>query len=73
MSSVLELNCWILGHDPRRVFSVEVPSSKTVSHLRMAIKNEEKPELDAIIAGSLDLWKVTNLIQHTDNDEFIYL
>jgi hypothetical protein len=44
-----------------------------VSHLRMAIKTEEKPELDAITAGSLDLWKVTNLIQHTDNDEFIYL
>jgi hypothetical protein len=32
-------NCWILDDDPCHVLSVEVPSSKTVSHLRKTIKN----------------------------------
>src|ERR1700683_5724200 len=73
MSTILELTCWILGHDPLRVFSVEVPSSKTVSYLRKAIKDEKKPVFDEITADSLDLWKVSNLIQHTDNDELISL
>jgi hypothetical protein len=71
MSTVLELNCWILGHDPRRVFSVEAPSSKTVSHLKDAIKNKKKPVLDGITADSLDLWMVSNHTQHTNNDKFI--
>jgi hypothetical protein len=71
MSTVLELNCWILAHDPRRVFSVDVPSSKTVSHLKDAIKNKKKPVFDGITADSLDLWMVSNRIQHTDNDESI--
>ena len=73
MSNILELNCWILSHDPRRIFSVEVPSSKTVSHLKDAIKDKKKHTFTGIDADLLDLWKVSDCIQHTNNDEFISL
>ena len=73
MSTVLELNCWILGHDPRRVFSVKIASSETVSYLRKAIKDEKNHTFTGIDADLLDLWKVSNLIRHTDNEEFISL
>ena len=60
MSNVLELNCWILGDDSRRVFPVKISSSETVGYLKKAIKDEKKPKLDAITADSLDLWKVSS-------------
>jgi hypothetical protein len=71
MSTVLELNCWILGNEPRRIFPVEVPSSKTVGHLKEAIKDKKKHTFSGIDADLLDLWKVSNRIQHINNDEFI--
>jgi len=73
MSTVLGLNCLILGHDPRRVFSVKIASLETVSYLRKAIKDKKQHTFTGIDADLLDLWKVSNLIQHTDNDEFISL
>ena len=73
MSTVLELNCWILGDEPRRVFPVKIASSETVGHLKEAIKDKKKQTFTGIDADLLDLWKVSNLIQHTDNDEFICL
>ena len=73
MSTVLELNCWILGDEPRRVFPVKIANSVTVGHLKEAIKDKKKQTFTGIDADLLDLWKVSNLIQHTDNDEFIYL
>jgi hypothetical protein len=59
MSNILELNCWILGDDPRRVFPVEVESSKTVGTLKKAIKDEVKHSFGDLYAKSLDLWKVS--------------
>jgi len=73
MSTVLELNCWILGDEPQCVFPVKIASSETVGHLKEAIKDKKKQTFTGIDADLLDLWKVSNLIQHTDNDEFIYL
>jgi len=73
MSTVLELNCWILGDDPRRICPVKIAKSETVGYLRKTIKDEKKHTFTGIDADLLDLWKVSNLIQHTDNDEFISL
>jgi hypothetical protein len=60
MSNTLELNCWVLGDDPSRVFPVEIASSKTVGFLKEAIKDKMKPAFDHIAANSLNLWKVSN-------------
>jgi hypothetical protein len=60
MSNILELNCWVLGDDPRRVFSVEIVISKTVSALKKLIKDEKKHTFDGIDADLLDLWKVSD-------------
>ena len=60
MSNILELNCWVIGDDPRHVILVEVPSSKTVGYLKKAIKNEIEHSFDNFDAKSLDLWKVSN-------------
>ena len=59
MSSILELNCWVLGDDPRRVFPLKIVCSETVGYLKKVIKDEKKPVFDDITADSLDLWKVS--------------
>jgi hypothetical protein len=60
MSDVLNLNCWLLGDDPRRVFSVKIAKSETVDDLKKAIKEGPSSEgdFDGIGAKYLDLWKV---------------
>jgi hypothetical protein len=46
MSNILELNCWVLGDDPRRVFSVKIATSETISYLKKGIKDEIKHSFD---------------------------
>jgi hypothetical protein len=58
MSDMLNLNCWVLGDDPQRVFSVKIAKSETVGGLKKAIKKEKEPEFDDYAADRLDLWKV---------------
>jgi hypothetical protein len=52
-----------LGEDPRRVFSVKIASSDTVSYLKEVIKGVKKPAFDDI---TTDLWKVStqSLVTH---------
>jgi hypothetical protein len=72
MSNILELNCWVLGDDLRSVFSVEIPSSKAVSYLKKAIKEDEKHAFNGIDADLLDLWKVSNRIRLAYCDDLIF-
>jgi hypothetical protein len=58
MSDMLNINCWVLGDDPQRVFSVEIAKTKMVDSLKKAIKNEKKHAFDGIDADLFDLWKV---------------
>jgi hypothetical protein len=60
MSNILELNCWVLGDDPRHVFPVKIATSETIGYLKKAIKDEIKHSFDDLDAKSLDLWKVSN-------------
>lgn len=62
MSDMLNLNCWLLGDDPQRVFPVEIAKTKTVGGLKKAIKDEKKHAFDGIDADLVDLWKVRNSI-----------
>jgi len=60
MSNILELNCWVIGDDPRHVIPIKIASSETVGTLKKAIKDEIKHSFADFDAKSLDLWKVSN-------------
>ena len=53
----LSLNCFVLGDDPDRFFTVEIPKNKNVSILKDLIKKEKAPHLNHVAASDLDLWK----------------
>jgi hypothetical protein len=59
MSDMLCLNCWVLGDDPQRVFSVKIAKSETIDALKKAVKEEKKNAFFNLDADSLDLWKVS--------------
>jgi hypothetical protein len=60
VSDILHLNCWILGDNTRRAFSVKIAQSEIVDALKDVIKNKKKHTFDAIDANLLDLWKVSS-------------
>jgi len=53
------LNCFILGDDPDRIFTVKVPKTENVSILKDLIKEKKAPHLDHVAASDLDLWQVS--------------
>ena len=53
----LSLNCFLLGDDPDRMFTVKVPKTKNVSILKSLIKKEKASRLKDVDASDLDLWK----------------
>ncbi|KAG1803795.1 uncharacterized protein HD556DRAFT_1227205 [Suillus plorans] len=59
-STILELNCWILGDSPKHIFPVNVESASTVGHLKEAIKDRAQNRFSDIDAYVLDLWKVSD-------------
>lgn len=61
----ITLNCWICGLDDANAFSVDILPSKTVDHLKKAIKEVKRPELDHLATDKLDIWKVSDLMQRT--------
>jgi hypothetical protein len=69
MATSLNLNCWVLGDDSTRIFSVEIDGDDNVALLKDAIKEEKKPAFDHITAGSLDLWNVSIPIDRDTNIE----
>jgi hypothetical protein len=73
MSDMLNLNCWLLGDDPRRVFSVKIAKSETVDDLKKAIKEDSsrKNYFNDVDAADLDLWKVRDGASYTDVDDLI--
>ena len=64
MSDLLELNCWVLGYDSRRIFVVDIARSEVVSFLKEAIKDRTKSVFGDIDARTLRLWKVSNIQLH---------
>ena len=59
MSGELNLNCWIIDDGANRIFPVEIAGTKTVGHLKKAIKAEKTPVFDHTPADALDLWQVS--------------
>jgi hypothetical protein len=67
---MLNLNNWVLGDDPERIFSVK---SETIDVLKDAIKAKKKPVFDDIAAELLISWRwawvVDALIWHIKVDD----
>jgi hypothetical protein len=59
----ISLNCWILGLDNTNVFPVDILPSKTVGHLKDAIKKQKENTLNHIDAHQLDIWQVSDPAQ----------
>ena len=59
MSEELELNCWIIGNEPHRIFPVKIRSSESVGTLKEEIKTKN-PDIDCP-ADTLIIWKVSNV------------
>jgi len=59
MSSTLCLFCYVLGDGPSNIFPVDIEPSKTVAHLRDAIKAQKSPAFKDVDASTLKLWKVS--------------
>jgi len=55
----LSLNCLVIGDDPDRAFTVEIPRIENVSTLKKLIKQKKAPHLDRVAASDLDLWQVS--------------
>ena len=55
----LSLNCFVLGDNPDRFFTVEIPKNRNVSILKKLIE-EKSPHFNHIqvAASDLDLWQV---------------
>ena len=60
MAAEISLTCWILGLDDADSFPVDITLSKTVGHLKKAIKKEKEPTLNHIAADQLEVWKVND-------------
>lgn len=58
MATVLNLYVYIIGLGSTS-FPVDIESHATVGHLKKAIKEEKKPELDNLAADRLTLFKVS--------------
>jgi len=55
----LSLNCFVLGDDPDRTFTVKIPKAENISILKDLIKEKKAPHFDHIAASDLDLWRVS--------------
>ena len=56
-TQLLSLNCFLIGDDPDRMFTVKIPKTDNVSILKSSIKKEKASRLKDIDASDLDLWK----------------
>ena len=58
-TQLLSLNCFLLGDDPDRTFTVEIPKNKNVSILKDLIKEKNPSSLGNIDAKNIDIWQVS--------------
>ena len=55
----LSLNCLVVGDDPDRIFTVEIPKTENVSILKDLIKEKKARHFEHVDASDLDLWQVS--------------
>ncbi|KAI5982877.1 hypothetical protein EDD15DRAFT_2377107 [Pisolithus albus] len=57
--STLDLNCFILGDDPSKIFYVEILNTESVTALKTLIKKKLSPKLNHVAITDLTVWKVS--------------
>ena len=68
-TQLLSLNCFVLGDDLKKVFTVEIEETKYVSILKDRIKDKKAPHLNHVAASDLDLWDVSIPIGDNTNEK----
>ena len=63
------LNCFVLGDDEERVFSIEIAKDKNVGILKKLIREENTRLFTDVDAKDLDLWKVCLPIDGPDSKQ----
>ncbi|KAI0255336.1 hypothetical protein BJV78DRAFT_1179329 [Lactifluus subvellereus] len=58
-SSVIQLNCLVLGEPPSCLFDVKIASKETVNNLKEVIKKRREITFQHVDAAHLDLWQVS--------------
>jgi hypothetical protein len=58
-TQLLSLNCFVLGDDLKKVFTVKINKTENVSILKDLIKEKKAPHLDHVDASDLNLWNVS--------------
>jgi hypothetical protein len=58
-TQLLSLNCFVLGDDLNKAFTVEIEKTKNVSILQKLIKEEKASLLNHVDASDLVLWNVS--------------
>ncbi|OAX36614.1 hypothetical protein K503DRAFT_784214 [Rhizopogon vinicolor AM-OR11-026] len=56
MSNTFKMNCFVVGSDPKHIFSIEIPDG---------YQRKTKPEFDDIDTNYLDIWKVDLPVDNT--------
>ncbi|KAG1856707.1 hypothetical protein DFJ58DRAFT_659315 [Suillus subalutaceus] len=59
---MFSLNCLVLGDDPIYTFPIKITRTESVGDLKKLIKEEKRPEFNAVAADRLQLWNVSNLM-----------
>jgi hypothetical protein len=65
------LVCCVLGLGDVKPFLVDIPLSKTVDHLKKAIKKEKENAFNHIDADQLEIWKVSDPAQRNRQYQFV--
>jgi hypothetical protein len=55
----LSLNCLVLGDDPEKTFTVEIPKNKNIYELKRLIKEKKCHHLNYFDARQLRVWQVS--------------
>ena len=55
----LSLNCLVVGDDPDRTFTIEIPKNKNISILKDLIKEKKARHFEHVDASDLDLWQLS--------------
>jgi hypothetical protein len=58
-TQVLSLNCFVLGDDLNKVFTVKIPKTKNVSILKDRIKEKNSNSFGNVDSKNIDLWNVS--------------
>ena len=58
-TQLLSLNCFVLGDDLKKLFTLKIPKTENVSILKKLIKEEKASRLEHVDASDLQLWNVS--------------